>query len=148
MSRIADGCVDFNHLIFLVPKLLYLERCKSIPWLLVPLLLVLPGHQQPYYKLKYRCFCLQIKWRHNKCDGVSNYRRLDCLLNRLFSCRWKKTSKLCVTGLCEGNPLVTSGFPSQRASNVQFFSIWWCHHIWEWISTIYDISVLKNDRKC
>ena len=31
-----------------------------------------------------------------------NYRRLDCLLNRLFRRMSKKTSKLCVTGPCEG----------------------------------------------
>ena len=41
----------------------------------------------------------------------------------------KKTSKLCVTGLCEGNPPVIDGFPSQRASNMQNISIWWHHHI-------------------
>ena len=38
--------------------------------------------------------------------GVSNHQRLDCLLNRMFSCRSKETSKLRVTGLCEGNPPV------------------------------------------
>ena len=59
--------------------------------------------------------------RHNECDGVSNHRRLDCLLNRLFRRRSKKTSKLSVTGLCEGNPPVTDGFPSQRASNAAMF---------------------------
>ena len=26
-----------------------------------------------------------LQWRHDERDGVSNYRRLDCLLNRLFS---------------------------------------------------------------
>ena len=36
-------------------------------------------------------------------DGVSNQRRLHCLLNRLSSRRSKKTSKLRVTGLCEEN---------------------------------------------
>ena len=25
-----------------------------------------------------------LQWRHNECDGMSNHRRLDCLLNRLF----------------------------------------------------------------
>ena len=50
---------------------------------------------------------------------VTNHRRLDCLLNRSFRCRSKKTSKLCVTGLCEGNLLVTWGFPSQKASNAE-----------------------------
>ena len=29
--------------------------------------------------------------------------------------------------LCEGNPLVTGGLPSQRASNTETDSIWWCH---------------------
>ena len=43
-------------------------------------------------------------WRHNECDGVSNHRRLDCLFNRLFRRRSKKTSKLRVTGLFEENP--------------------------------------------
>ena len=41
-----------------------------------------------------------LQWRHNERDGVSNRRRLDCLLNRLFRRRSKKTSKLRVTGLC------------------------------------------------
>ena len=30
--------------------------------------------------------------------------------------------------LCEGNPPVTGGFPSQRASNAENASIWWRHH--------------------
>ena len=41
----------------------------------------------------------------------------------------KKTSKRRVTGLCEGNPPVTGGFPSQRASNAENVSIWWRHHV-------------------
>ena len=49
---------------------------------------------------------VSLKWRHihNERDGVSNHRRLDCLLNRLFRRRSKNTSKLRVTALCEGNP--------------------------------------------
>ena len=46
--------------------------------------------------------------RHNERKGVSHHRRVNCLLNRLFRCRSKKTPKLCVTGLCEGNPPVVS----------------------------------------
>ena len=53
--------------------------------------------------------------------SVSNHRRLDCLPNRLFRCRSKKISKLRVTGLCEGNPPVTGGFPSQRVSDAENF---------------------------
>ena len=41
--------------------------------------------------------------RHNDHDGVSNHQPRGCLLNRLFRRRSKKTSKLRVTGLCEGN---------------------------------------------
>ena len=44
---------------------------------------------------------------HNEHDGVSNHHHHDCLLNRLFRCRSKKTSKLRVTGLCVGKSPVT-----------------------------------------
>ena len=46
----------------------------------------------------------------------------------------KKTSKLHITGLCEGNSLVTSEFPAQRASNAENVSIWWRHHVNENLS--------------
>ena len=49
-----------------------------------------------------------LQWRHNERNGVSNHRRPDCLLNRLFRRRSKKTSKLSVTGLCWGE------FPGDR----------------------------------
>ena len=42
--------------------------------------------------------------------------------------RPNNTSKLCVTGLCEGNSLVTCEFPTQRGSDVENISIWWRHH--------------------
>ena len=61
----------------------------------------------------YRAF----RWRHNGLDGVSNHQSHDCLLNRLFGCRSKKTSKLRVTGLCAGNSPGTGEFPAQMASN-------------------------------
>ena len=40
-----------------------------------------------------------LQWRHNEHDGASNHQPRDCLLNRLFRCRSKETSKLRVTGL-------------------------------------------------
>ena len=43
-----------------------------------------------------------LQWRHNGHDSVSNHQPHDCLLNRLFVRRSKKTSKLRVTGLCVG----------------------------------------------
>ena len=67
-------------------------------------------------------------WRCNECNGVSNHLRLHCLHNHLFRCRSKKISKLRVTGLCEGDPPMTGGFPSQRASYAENVSIWWRHH--------------------
>ena len=66
-----------------------------------------------------------LQWRHNERDGISNHQRLDCLLNRLFRRTLKKTSKLCVTGLCEGNSPVAGEFPAQRASNAENVPILW-----------------------
>ena len=68
------------------------------------------------------------QWRKHIGRYVSNHRRLDCLLKRLFRSRSEKTSKLSVTGLCGGDPPVTGGFPSPRASNAENVSIWWRHH--------------------
>ena len=53
-----------------------------------------------------------LQWRHNGCDGVSNHRRIDCLLNPMSRRRSKKTSMLRVTGLCEGTSPVTGEFPA------------------------------------
>ena len=68
-----------------------------------------------------------LQCRHNESDGDSNHQPHNCVLNRLFSCRSKKTSKLLATGLCGGNSLVTSEFPAQRDSNAENVSIWWRH---------------------
>ena len=65
-----------------------------------------------------------LPWRHNGRDCVSNHQPHDCLLNRLFGNRSKKTSKLCVTGLCA----VPGEFPEEMASNAENVSIWWRHH--------------------
>ena len=43
--------------------------------------------------------CLvSLRWRHNGHDSVSNHKPHYCLLNRLFGCRSKETSKARVTG--------------------------------------------------
>ena len=68
-----------------------------------------------------------LQWRHNEHDDVSYHQPHDCLLNGLFKRRSKKTSKLCVTGLCEGNSRMTGEFPAQRTSNAEDVSIWWRH---------------------
>ena len=69
-----------------------------------------------------------LRWRHNGCHSVSNNQPHDCLANRLFRRRSKKTSKLHATGLCAGKSPGTGEFPSQMASNAENASIWWRHH--------------------
>ena len=75
-----------------------------------------------------RSFRWSLQWRHNERDGVSNHQHHCSLLTRLFGRRSKKTSKLRVTGLYEGNSPVTCEFPAQRASNAGNVSIWWRHN--------------------
>ena len=72
-----------------------------------------------------QCGMLQpLQWHHNGHDGVSNHRRLACLLNCSFRGTPKKISKLRVNGLCDGNSPLTA----QKACNTGNASIWWSHH--------------------
>ena len=71
---------------------------------------------------------LSLQWYHDGRDSVSNQQPHDCLLNRSFRSRSKKTSKLRVTGLCAGNSPVAGEFPAQRARNAENAAIWWRHH--------------------
>ena len=108
------------------------------PWLLLELLSFLRG--------------TTLQWRLNERDGVSNHQPQDCLLNRLFRRRSRKTSKLRVTGLREGNspvnslhkgPVirkmfpfddvimtshVTGGFPSHRSCDAKLWCFCCCKH--------------------
>ena len=69
-------------------------------------------HPLPVHLIILSLSCLllftPLQWRHNEHDGASNHRRLYCLLNRLFRCRSKETSKLRVIGLCVGTSPVNS----------------------------------------
>ena len=87
-----------------------------------------------------------LQWRHNERNDVSNHQPHDCLLIRVFRRRSKKTSKLRVTGLCEGNLPMTGEFPAQRTSNAGNVSIWLRHPDitststrGEWVQTLYII---------
>ena len=71
-----------------------------------------------------------LQWSRNGRDSVSNHQPHDCLLNRLFRSRSKRTSRLRVTGPCAWNSPVTGEFPAQMASNADNVSIWWRHHAW------------------
>ena len=79
-------------------------------------------------RVAWRPFDSILLWRHNGHDSVSNHQPHDCLLNRLFRRRSKKTSKLRVTGLWAGNSPGTGEFPAPMASNAENVSIWWRHH--------------------
>ena len=85
-----------------------------------------------------------LRWRHNERDSVSNHQPHDCLLNRLFRRKSKKTSKLRVTGLCVGNSPGTGEFPAQMASYAVNVSIWWRHHVpWQLIMATVFITVMS-----
>ena len=62
-----------------------------------------------------------LEWRHNGLDSVSNHQPHDCLLNLLFRRRSKKTSKLRVIGLCEGNSPGTGEFPAHMPVTRKMF---------------------------
>ena len=79
-----------------------------------------------------------LQWRHNSRDDISNHQPYYFLLNRLFRRRSKKTSKLRVTSLCEGNSPVTDEFPAQRASNAEMFSFG--DVIMKWMSILEESS--------
>ena len=100
-------------------------------------LIFMMGIDNLYIVTRPRCFyqnlCIPnlgttLQWCHNEHHGISNHQPHDCLLNLLFRRRSKKTSKLHVTGLCEGNSPMTGEFRAQRASNTENVSIWWHHH--------------------
>ena len=66
-----------------------------------------PTINKVYFILSYLIFVSSSQLRHNEPDFVSNHHPHDCLLNRLFRRRSKKTSKLRVTGRSTGNSPVT-----------------------------------------
>ena len=71
---------------------------------------------------------ISLQWRHNERD-------LRIPASRLFTqpfiqAQIKETSKLRVTGLCEGNSPTTDEFPTQMSSNAENIPIWWRHHDW------------------
>ena len=87
-------------------------------------------------------------------QGISNHWPIIYLFSSLFRLTTKETSRLRIFGplwgeppvtgrwftiplpLCEGNPPLSGGFPSQRASNAEIcVCVSWCHHmcLWLWV---------------
>ena len=117
----------------LVQIMACLFRCQTITRTNVGLFLI------AFPKTNFGAICIKmIQFSLNKMseyytdvimrDSVSNHQPHDCLLNRLFRRRSKKTSRLRVTGLCVGNSPGTGEFPAQMASDAENVSIWWRHH--------------------
>ena len=88
-----------------------------------------------------------LQWRYNGRDCVSNHQPQDCLLNRLFGRRSKKTSKFRVTGLCARNSPGTGEFPAQMASNAENVSIWWRHHVYNHNNLVTTLSTTSSHTK-
>ena len=88
---------------------------------------------------------LSLDWRHNGRDSVSNHQPHDCLFNRLFRRRWKKTSKLRVTGLCTGKwPVTRKMFPFDdviMCRNCQALSLMLTL---EWLITCIVLCILRS----
>ena len=82
-----------------------------------------------------------LQCHHNEIASVSNHQPYDCLLNRLFTRRSKKTSKLRVTGLCVRNSPTTGEFPAQRASKAENVSIWLRHHAGGCFTTFDELPI-------
>ena len=100
-------------------------------WGLAPLILwgltvgvaMLPNTCSPFLSVQRWITYRSLQWRHSEHDGVSNHRHLDFFLNRLFWCTAKRTSKLRVNGLCQGNPPATGGFPHKAQSPEKCFHL-------------------------
>ena len=67
--------------------------------------------------------------------GVWNHRHLHCFIPPFVEVQIKEN----ITGFCEGNPPVTVGFRSQRASNTETASIWLRPH-----ANILSISFIQG----
>ena len=82
---------------------------------------------------------LTLHWYRNERDGVTNHQLHDCLLNRLFRHRSKETSKLCVTGLCEGIHRWPVNSPHKGPVTRK------CFHLMtsSWLSVTCSVSQLK-----
>ena len=88
-----------------------------------------------------------LHWHHNEPDGVSDHQPHDCLLACLFRHGSKKTPKLSVTGLCEGNSPGTGEFPAQKASNAKKVSIRWRHHA-KCITVCICVYIARHNQRC
>ena len=119
-TTICVLCVSFIHLCFRMKSICELQY-RSV-------------FGEPI--LRYSCKKKSLKWRHNERDGVPNHQPHDCLLSHLFRRRSKKTTKLRVTGLCEGIHWWPVNSPDKGPVTQKMFPFddvimsWWCNKGW------------------
>ena len=78
-----------------------------------------------------------LQWCNMKHHGISDHWPLDYLFNRLFRLTSKKHQGSALLTLCDGNPPVTGGFPSQRTNNSESVSMALCQHHDMCISSVF-----------
>ena len=84
---------------------------------------------------------IQLLWRHmNVKASQTTSNSAICSTNYPGSQQYNQSSTL--LAISEGNPLMTGGFPSQRASNAQ--SISWPHHTYVQVSNIRRTLVIVD----
>ena len=70
-----------------------------------------------------------LQWCHNGCHDVSNHRRLDCLANRLFRHRSKKTPLAASLAFARGIHRWPVNSPQEGSITRNIFFIWRRHHV-------------------
>ena len=136
------GCIS-------VQELIQISNSAYSKWLNFKKKCKLRLKQEIFLTHRQQCICIayifyrtSLQWRHNERNGVSNHQRLNCLLKCRFRCRSKKTSKLCVTGLCG------RWIPHTKASNAGNVSIWWCHHFYSyWYGKCYVCKKISSSNE-
>ena len=103
----------------------------------MPLFLTASGHQPHGTIYAWQRSLFPLKWRHNERNDGSNHQRHDCVLNRLFRRRSKKTPKLHVTDLCEAVALlrndVSHWLGACLESALSLYYSWTPHYLMMWI---------------
>ena len=90
---VAKWVVTVLKIWFIFFSLVYYDYSGKLNWLLY-VFYMSRYLCIPFTKMHTQVRCASslfvLQWRHNGSNGVSNHQPHDCLLNRLFSNRWKK----------------------------------------------------------
>ena len=70
-----------------------------------------------------------LQWRHNEREGVPNHCVWIVCSTVCSGAYQRKYQSSASLSLCEWNPAVTGGFPTQRASNAENVFIRWRRHV-------------------